>query len=705
MATVTKSIGTSSRDYSTITAWEADLDNTLVYVSGDDAVGECYNDSVFTESPVDVGAGIVQSVKLTVAESERHDGTAGTGVSWTSSGNGYVIRMSYNGSAPDISTVEWIEFDCNGSKNENVILLQGNGTNDRTAANCIIHDTTNFYGNSKTCLSGTIGDCKLLNNIVYDHHLTTTSDFDIVGIAMSTNVNRDEFCLNNTVYNITKSGSLGIAKGISTFGTSLNSSCKNNIAMGMSGGASVECFTSASSTGEWDNNMSSDATADDYEDTLNSCLINKTAANQFVSIVSGSEDLHLKAGSDAIGAGTDLGTTPNGVQYDIDGFDRDAANRVWDIGADQAAGTVTKTIGTTARDYSTMTLWEADLDDSTVYQSGDDAVGECYNDSVFTEGNLIINGGSTVGLNSIELTVAETERHDGTSGTGARWGNATTGTLILLNSNSDQTISWLDLYKTSDLNDTTSFILINTSASDNTVRNNLIGNCRSTYGFVRGVYVFGNDHFIYNNIVYNLEQDYPSTSDCTGFSTAGGSATYYNNTAVNIKNNQGTGDAFGFATGAGSVVTNCIAMDTGGTATGSLVDIATVNETFSMSEDSSASGANCLANKVYVNQFVSTVVGSEDFHLKAGSDAIGAGTDLGTTPDGVQYDIDGRDRDAEGDTWSIGADQFVEILYRHFFTRLGLRATPQAYWFWEGSRTVSEEEEGSKGKNFFIFFY
>jgi hypothetical protein len=118
-----------------------------------------------------------------------------------------------------------------------------------------------------------------------------------------------------------------------------------------------------------------------------------------------------------------------------------------------------------------------------------------------------------------------------------------------------------------------------------------------------------------------------------------------------------------------------------------------------------AAGVNSLVSKTSTNQFVSIVSGSEDLHLKAGADAIGAGVDLGTTPAGVEVDIDGRDRDAEGDTWSIGADQFVEILYRHFFTRLGLRATPQAYWFWEGSRTVSEEEEGSKGKNFFIFFY
>jgi hypothetical protein len=665
--TITKTIGTSSRDYSTITAWEADLDNTLVYVSGDDAVGECYNDSVFTESPVDVGAGIVQSVKLTVAESERHDGTAGTGVSWTSSGNGYVIRMSYNGSAPDISTVEWIEFDCNGSKNENVILLQGNGTNDRTAANCIIHDTTNFYGNSKTCLSGTIGDCKLLNNIVYDHHLTTTSDFDIVGIAMSTNVNRDEFCLNNTVYNITKSGSLGIAKGISTFGTSLNSSCKNNIAMGMSGGASVECFTSASSTGEWDNNMSSDATADDYEDTLNSCLINKTAANQFVSIVSGSEDLHLKAGSDAIGAGTDLGTTPNGVQYDIDGVDRDARGTTWDIGADQAAGTVTKTIGTTARDYSTMTLWEADLDVATIYQSGDDAVGECYNDSTFDE-SVNINGGATVGLNSIELTVANGEKHDGTAGTGVRVVATSSRNFTL---NVACTVKWIEL----DGQDSyTCYVYGNSGSSRSYINQMIIHNISPTSSFTAVTAGYANRLTALNTIVYKVDSLSGSAGGaCRAFYANNHSYMQaYNCTAYSLDASFDPTDITCQAYGSQSsdlTAINCIGMDCQDS------DFGNVIETYSISSDSTAVGTGCLANKTAANQFVSIVSGSEDLHLKAGSDAIGAGTDLGTTPDGVQYDIDGRDRDAEGDTWSIGADQFVQII------------------------------SSSSGKNFFIFFY
>ncbi len=88
--------------------------------------------------------------------------------------------------------------------------------------------------------------------------------------------------------------------------------------------------------------------------------------------------------------------------------------------------TLTKTIGTTSRDYSTIQAWEDDLDDgtnaandATAYSSGDDAIGECFNDSAFDE-SVLINGGGTVELSTIILTVASGEEHDGTAGTGVR---------------------------------------------------------------------------------------------------------------------------------------------------------------------------------------------------------------------------------------------------------------------------------------------
>ena len=56
--------------------------------------------------------------------------------------------------------------------------------------------------------------------------------------------------------------------------------------------------------------------------------------------------------------------------------------------------------------------------------------------------------------------------------------------------------------------------------------------------------------------------------------------------------------------------------------------------------------------------FVSTSACTEDLHITEDSVCVDAGTDLGTTG-GTQTDINGRDRDSEGDTWDIGAHEFV----------------------------------------------
>ena len=78
MPTVAKSIGSDSRDYSTITAWEADLSNAAVYTSGDTAQGVCFADSVFNENVTISDAGSLATyIELTSASSQRHDGTAG----------------------------------------------------------------------------------------------------------------------------------------------------------------------------------------------------------------------------------------------------------------------------------------------------------------------------------------------------------------------------------------------------------------------------------------------------------------------------------------------------------------------------------------------------------------------------------------------------------------------------------------------------
>lgn len=327
--------------------------------------------------------------------------------------------------------------------------------------------------------------------------------------------------------------------------------------------------------------------------------------------------------------------------------------------------TITKSIGTTARDYSTITAWEAALDNTDLYSASDDAVGECYDDSAFDEA-VTLNGGSTVGLNSITLTVADGEKHDGTEGTGARlvastsrvWAFDVPATLSWFEWNGGGYVSRIDAYSGST---STQTYFKNCLLHDNTDAS------YHAYGIRLGA---NRAATVTNNIVYNIT--------CTNTSTRYAAALFlytttryvysYNNTTWNVISNNGTGVAYGISVADYNCATvkNCIAADLSGSSSGAKYCFYPPSPSaavmaYNLSSDTTASGTGSLTEKTAANQFVSTTGGSEDLHLKGGADAIGAGTDLGTTPTGVNIDIDGRDRDAEGDTWDMGADQFVAV--------------------------------------------
>lgn len=325
MATVKYSIGTSSRDYSTIAAWEADLDNSGLYSSGDVARGELYNDSVFDESVLINGGGTVglASVTLTAAAGERHDGTAGTGARIVISVGADQTVITHGRT---FVTTSWIEIDGNGVS----VRCGWNDTNsnDNDITNCIVHGArrAGFCEGIVKGRRGTIANC-----IVYDWQ--GTAEFASTGIAPKTGFgSHNVYCVNCTSHD--NESASGGGKGID-YTDSTNHIIKNCIAT--SNGTD---YTAAATAGAASHNLSSDATA-----SGTGSLTSKTAANQFVSIVGGSEDLHLKTGADAIDAGTDLGTTPTGVNIDIDGRDRDLEGDTWDMGADEfvsaAAATMT----------------------------------------------------------------------------------------------------------------------------------------------------------------------------------------------------------------------------------------------------------------------------------------------------------------------------------------------------------------------------
>lgn len=337
MAIVTKSIGTNSRDYSTEVLWEADLDNVLVYLTGDTAVGEGYNDSVFDESIVINGGGTVglAEVILSVAAGQRHNGIAGSGTRNVRTADlGAAAIYDLRPLATLKLTLAWWEISAN-DKNTAYAIRTDQATAGRVPIirNVLIHNAASQNAATKA-IRGDDRDFLMMNSILYRWR-TVADNRDCTGIAYDGDTSGSGL-FNNTVHDIVAHGS-GAATGIFINTNGSSALVKNNMATSTaSGSGTVKDFSFPGTTVDDATNLSTDATADDGGGSGN--LINKTASNQYVSTTVGSEDLHLKAGADAIDAGTDLGTSPSNVQFDIDNYDRDTGGGAWDIGADEFVG-------------------------------------------------------------------------------------------------------------------------------------------------------------------------------------------------------------------------------------------------------------------------------------------------------------------------------------------------------------------------------
>lgn len=329
---------------------------------------------------------------------------------------------------------------------------------------------------------------------------------------------------------------------------------------------------------------------------------------------------------------------------------------------------VVKSIGSSGRDYSSITLWEADLDNGAVYAAGDIAIGECYDDSAFSE-NPTLDGGTTIGLGGIRLTVATGHRHNGTPGTGVRLVKSAAGSFssnyasnTLLTSG--LIIEWLEI-NGNDLGhggSSTGLVgCIGTLQQNRRILRNLLIHNTISSSIGRGVWLSRGT--LLNSFVFNITAN--GTNAVYGAHNSNTPMIVRNCTFHNLyANSGGNGSVIGVFNGDTQTTTETRNTIVGtltpagtGTATGfSLSANSTFN--YNLSADATASGTGSLTNRAASNQFVSTVLGSEDLHLKAGADAIDAGVDLGTT-DGGHIDIDGRDRDANGDTWDIGAHEYV----------------------------------------------
>jgi hypothetical protein len=326
MATVTKTIGSAGgRDYSTITAWEADLGGGS-YADGDSAVGECYNDSTFDESfTIDDGSFTkVDSIKLKAADGQEHDGTPDSGVKITYSGSignaSAVWKVGYTSETHGNKKVkiEGLEF-ADISNSQDIFMYSFNlGTLNTIFSRCLVNNIKTSNSSTKDFHVFHNGQSSINNTMIFNCGKTSTSNSvngTSVGLRLDDTTNNKIY--NCTVHNIFDNTPSAESQG-AVYGEYRNTIITN----------ANKCYKLVSGSSN-SNNISSDSTAPgDYS------LTNKDPEDIFVSTTQGSEDLHVKSRAPGLRKGVDLGTTDD-VQYDIDNFDRDSTGSIWDIGADQ----------------------------------------------------------------------------------------------------------------------------------------------------------------------------------------------------------------------------------------------------------------------------------------------------------------------------------------------------------------------------------
>ena len=311
--------------------------------------------------------------------------------------------------------------------------------------------------------------------------------------------------------------------------------------------------------------------------------------------------------------------------------------------------------GTFKRAYSTITAWEADLDSSDYYSSGDDAVGECHKDSTFVEAaGVQISGGGSVGLSSITLTAHTDSRHDGTKGSGVVWQNidSTSSAYHVYLNNDNITVSWLEFDGTDNRTNG-----IACQAGEIHIANNLIYDFYNSSGVLVVFYFSDCCPYVTNNFIWNMTRlgsglaaIFYSTGTTKGFKG-------YNNTIYHVDFGSSLGSIFHNSWGDDDTkIRNLVLMDY---TNASLSNVSKHSSAVLDYWGMEATDSNVSDETVdtVANTFVDSTVSDPDLHLKECCLFVDVGVDLGTSPTNVNIDIDGRDRDSEGDTWDIGADE------------------------------------------------
>jgi hypothetical protein len=321
-----------TRAYNTFQAWETDRQGDLVAENRLE-IGVAYDDGAFlaaTDPMVQIEGSVTDAthyLRITVGPGQGHTGAAGTGVVLDGQANtqiGIDVRDDFT----RVEGLELIRFHHPTVDGDAAVFVRS--ATSVLFEGLLIHDffapAMSAYGARTSVVVGTVDSFTIRNSVIYD------------GDAAGVNIGDASDSI--TVQNLT-------VYGMAVHGVNINAgsmTVTNTISMGNGG----QDFRDAVGGMTQSYNMSEDATAGGA-----GSLTLRLPSSQFVSLTAGSEDLHLKAGSDAWDAGTTLG----GFSADIDGETR-PQSAAWDMGADEYSGappTDTPTPTATATSSSTPT--------------------------------------------------------------------------------------------------------------------------------------------------------------------------------------------------------------------------------------------------------------------------------------------------------------------------------------------------------------
>ena len=303
----------------------------------------------------------------------------------------------------------------------------------------------------------------------------------------------------------------------------------------------------------------------------------------------------------------------------------------------------------------TYTTIQAFINDASTL--GADPVGEIQDNAAFNE--VLSMSSVSAWSGTLTLTAASGVRHDGTPGSGARIVSAGTGSTG--RSGSTLLIEWLEFDFTG--RDADGDAMNITGGSNVTIRNTLMHSVTRTAGTQEVAMIItagsSTELTLQNCAIFDIK--HTGSGDAVGVRVSSSDTTVIENcTITDIDTDNSGDDGRGLVmndnanhTYRNNLVTNITNSGGGSSECYSLTSVTNATATTNGSDD--ATSPNSALRNLTV-AFEDSA--SQDYRLAAAdTDAIDAGTDLGSGA--VAVDMLGRNRDTEGDTWDLGAFEYV----------------------------------------------